>query len=1037
MFFVKLQTLLKTGMAVLMFSSLFIISTPAAATVTGYSGVITPQPSRLLSDYTHNTWNGLNGAPNDVLKFAQTTDGWLWMATPTGLFRFDGIRFERMDKVQGHPLQSSNVLGLLGTPDGSLWVGYRFGGISVFRNNTVRTYSEADGLPGGTIMSMTLGPDGSIWAAAREGLALLAPGAQRFSRVGTETGLPQFMARQILFDKDGVQWVSVKGGVYFRRPGEARYTQAWPRLDLMAMAESPDGTLWASDGAYKFYRMSTTAPAGNTVPRAEIEGNGMFFDRAGIMWILRTHALERRRAPYTTDSGADQLLTKESGMSGPLPQTFFQDREGNIWIGTSHGLDRLRRNRLHILPVALPFDHPSMASAGNGEVLTADFAGVVRRFKVNGDFKRELPANFSMTYRADDGHIWLGNDSLLVRRNDHENDHGFSIFPMPPDVTGNQVQAMVIDQQQQKWVSVSRKGLFRIDNDNDNWQLQSGLNGLPTETVMSLTKDAAGRIWAGYLNNRIALITDKRVQLFGKEQGLELGNVLALQTDGERIWAGGEYGLGLYDSKRDDKHFTPVKVSGQQALRGISGIVRTATGDLWLHGADGITHIPASEVEQLLRDPIYAANYERFNALDGLLGSPSQLRPLPSLIAASDGKLWFSTASEIATIDPQNIPRNPLPPPVQITAIHAGGKDYSPQATLQFPKESRDIQISFTALSLSMPERISFRYQLQGYDKGWQDPHGRREAFYTNLPPGNYRFMVKAANEDGVWNEQGAAMQIGITPSFTETPAFIILLLLLAAAFLYALYLLRIRYLTAHMQDLMHERLAERARIARGLHDTLLQSVQGLIMYFDTQARRLPGNSEERAKLEQTLDLADQLMVEGREHIMDLRSESVPEELEEALQQYGSILLNERFTLTQRGKPRWLCEPIRNEIHAIAREALLNAARHSKASKVTLELEYQRDHFTLRVADNGQGLPTSIAQAGHREGHWGLVGMKERAVAMGANYLMKSVEGEGTAIQVRLPANLAYTMPVGAAFDGGKRFTWVGKIKGVFARASG
>ena len=1028
MFLAPLQTLLKTSIAAFLFSLLVVLPTAVSA-ATAAATTTLAQPSRLLSDYTHTAWNALNGAPSDVLKFAQTTDGWLWMATPTGLFRFDGLRFERMDKVQGQPLRSSNVLGLLGTPDGSLWVGYRFGGISVFRNNTMRTYTEADGLPGGTIMSMTMGPDGTIWAATREGLAALVPGAQRFGLVGGEKGLPQFMARQILFDKSGIQWVSVKGGVYFRRPGENRYTQAWPKLDLMAMAESPDGTLWASDGAYKFYRMSTSAPAGDALPKAEIEGNGMFFDREAVMWILRTHALERRRAPYTADSGPDQLLTKENGMSGPLPQTFFQDREGNIWIGTSHGLDRLRRNRLHILPVALPFDHPSMVSAGAGEIMTSDFAGPVRRFKANGAFQQELDGHFSMTYRADDGQLWLGNDSALWRR---ENAGKFSTLPMPVDIAGNQVQAMAAINSRQQWVSVSRKGLFRIDD--GKWQLQSGLNGLPAETAMSLAKDSRGRIWAGYLYSQIALIDDKRIQLFGKEQGLELGNVLALHADGERLWAGGEYGLALYDSKRDDQHFVPVKVSGGQALRGISGIVRTATGELWLHGADGISHIPAKEIELLMQEPAHAVNYERFNAQDGLLGSPSQLRPLPSLIAGSDGKLWFSTASEVASMDPQNIPRNALPPSVQITAIHAGGKDYAAQPTLQLPKENRDIQISFTALSLSMPERISFRYQLQGYDKGWQDPHGRREAFYTNLPPGNYRFIVKAANEDGLWNEQGAAMQIGITPVFTETAWFIALLLLLATAFLYALYLLRIRYLTAHMQDLMHERLAERARIARGLHDTLLQSVQGLIMYFDSQARRLPSNSEERAKLEQTLDLADQLMVEGREHIMDLRSESVPEELEQALQQYGNILLNERFTLTVLGKPRWLCEPIRNEIHAIAREALLNAARHSNASKVTLELTYQREHFTLRVADNGQGLPAAIAEAGQREGHWGLVGMKERALAMGAQYFVTSVPAQGTTIQVKMPANLAYSTAAGSARTVWPGFFGMARVRKLFGR---
>ena len=195
--------------------------------------------------------------------------------------------------------------------------------------------------------------------------------------------------------------------------------------------------------------------------------------------------------------------------------------------------------------------------------------------------------------------------------------------------------------------------------------------------------------------------------------------------------------------------------------------------------------------------------------------------------------------------------------------------------------------------------------------------------------------------------------------------------LLTAAALvlLYIFYLLRVRYLTAHMQDLMHERLAERARIARGLHDTLLQSVQGLIMYFDSQARRLPSDSEERAKLEQTLDLADQLMVEGREHIMDLRSEAIPDQLEQALQQYGRVLLHEHFSMRVLGKPRVLCDAVRNEVHAIAREALLNAARHAKASMVVLELDYQREYFIVRVSDNGQGLPGHIVEAGQREGH--------------------------------------------------------------------
>jgi len=963
------------------------------------SAAATAPPGRLLADYTHTAWNGLQGAPSDVMKFAQTSDGWLWMATPTGLFRFDGVSFERMDAVQGHRLQSGNTLGLLAGADGSLWVGYRFGGISMFRNGQTQLYTEAQGLPSGAVMSISEAPDGTVWAATQGGLAWLAPGARNFRLVGADSGLPPAPARQVLFARDGAQWVSVRGGVYVRAPGQRHYLRAWPHLDLMAMAESADGTLWASDGVSKQYRLARRAPADARPPRPELPGNGMHFDRDGVMWILKAHALERRFPPWRGDGDASQQLNRENGISGPLPQTFFQDREGNLWIGTSAGLDRLRRNRLRLLAIDEPFDHPAMVAAEAGRVLVGDYAGALRSFDAGGPLKTELNDTVSAACRASDGTIWLANSRRLLRR-----DHAgiWHTTALPAGLSGTDVQALAADRHGRLWLSVVRRGLYR--HADGKWLKDGGLPGLPDDFAMSMSSDAAGRLWLGYRHNQIAVVDGQRVALLGTGQGLQLGNVLALFADGERLWVGGEHGAAWFDGHR----FVTISGGSGQAFRGVSGIVRTDSGELWLHGADGISRIAAHDVARMLAAPARPVPFERFNALDGLQGSASQLRPLPSLLQAADRKLWFATASEIATIDPRHILRNGQTPPVQIRAVRSGGRSYAPSAELLLPEGSADLQIGFTALSLSMPERVRFRYRLQGVDDDWQEPVGRRDAFYTRLAPGAYQFTVTAANEDGLWNQTGATLQVTIPPRFVQTQWFVAVLIAFGVLALYALYLLRVRQVTARMLALQHERLTERERIARGLHDTLLQSIQGLIMFFDHQVQHLPQQSEERLKIEQTLELADRLLLEGRDHIMDLRSAADDQELGQTLRQYGTVLLHESYSVTVRGQPRQLHATVRDEIHAIAREALLNAARHARATDVALSLNYAGDKFTLQVKDNGRGLEPAVLLAGARAGHWGLPGMRERAQAIGAQYSVQTAPGGGTSVQLSLPARLAY-----------------------------
>lgn len=956
-------------------------------------------PARLLADYTHSAWTRLQGAPSDVVKFAQTADGWLWISSPGGLTRFDGMRFERVEALGGHRLQSASTMGLLATRDGGLWIGHRFGGITALAGGRVREFGQAEGLPPSGVLSLTEGPDGSVWACVGGGLAVLAPGAARFVQVTPDSGLPAGAVRQVLFSRSGRLWVSVQGGVYWR-DGAGRFRRAWPHLDLMSMAEGPDGAMWATDGNQHGYRLLPEAPAGNPAPRPALAANGIHFDRQGGMWLLKGDALQRGPG---ADGGSDssQQLRRENGISGPLPQTWFEDREGNIWIGTSAGLDRLRRNRLRLLSTVEPLDHPAMLADGDGRLLVANQAGGMHSFSGDGEQLQLEGKRMTAGYRAPDGALWFGNNMERWRK---APSGLVAWYPHPPAYAQHDLQAMTLDRDGRMWLSIARHGLFSADG--NRWSKDGGVAGLPPGLAPAVASDAQGRVWVGYLRSRIAVIEDGRARVFGEADGVQIGNVLSLLADGGRMWAGGEYGVAWFDGRG----FHAVNAP----LRGISGMARTAQGELWLHGAEGVTRIAAHEVERLLAEAAgqagQAVRYERFDAQDGLLGGAEQFRPLPSLVQASDGKLWFATASDVASIDPARIARNPLAPQVQIRALRAGGVSYLPLARVRLPKGSREVEIAFTALSLSMPERVRFSYRLEGVDSGWRDVQDRREAFYTNLEPGHYRFRVLAANEDGVWNGDGATLLLEIPPTFTQTPWFIALLVLAGTLLLAGAYALRVRQLTARMQDLLHERLAERARIARGLHDTLLQSVQGLIMFFDRQAAHLAPGSEEKAKVEQTLELADQLMTEGRNYIMDLRASGEPEELAQALRQYGGTLLHERFQLDIEHGPRAMPSQVHGEVLSIAREALFNAARHSGASRVWLLLDYDSSTFRLEVRDNGCGLKTDgPAGAGPgRLGHYGLVGMRERAAAIGATCAIGTPPQGGTLVRLQMPAQLAY-----------------------------
>jgi len=955
------------------------------------------QPAaRLLEQFTHTSWGALDSAPVDILNITQTSDGWLWMAAGTGLYRFDGTRYERMDSVEGHPLLSSNVRTLYAPPEGGLWVGYRMGGgISYFHNGQVRHFAAGQGLPSGAITSIARAPDGVLWVAARDGLARLD--GNRFVTVGAQDGLPARRARQVLFDRSGRQWVAMQGAIYSRASSKAPFLPAWPRGDLSGMSQTPDGELWASD-VDRYYRMQAGLPAGETAARPALLGSNMYFDRDGNQWMFRAGGLERRAA------GSNGPMQPQD-LGGGLPQSFFQDREGNVWIGTSAGLNRFRRNRLLTLPVQILFNHPAIAPATGGGVWAGDRIGALHALDTQGERRSLLSGHISALYRDPDGALWAGNDAE-VWRVDGSGGH-VERYRLPPEAQSYEVQAMSRAAGGGLWVSIVREGLYLLKD--GAWQRQPALPltapGMANQFPTCLEQGADGALWAGYIRNHIVRLDGGRLTIYSVEQGLELGNVLTLYRSGAQLWAGGERGVAWFDGTR----FIPLYGRKGEAFRGVSGIARTAQGDLWLFGTEGLSRISAEQLQQAMRAPSHEVDYERFDAHDGLLGAASQLRPMPSLVQGDDGLLWMATANRINWIDPARITRNPVPPAVLVQDLLIGEQRYSPLPGLALPKSTNSLRIDYTALSLSVPERVRFRYRLDGVDADWQDPGTRRQAFYTNLSPGQYRFRVMAANEDGVWNPQEAALAFSIPPTFFETAWFKALCTLAVGLLLWMAYRLRLRHVTRQLRRRLEDRADERERIARTLHDTFLQSVQGLMLRVQTLLRRLPPGGDAYQLVEKILNQADQVLAEGRNQVRGLRSHH--SDLPHMFGELGQQLREEHaadFALIVTGQQAALTEEGREHLYHIGREALLNAFRHAGASRIELQLGYAAGSFTLRVGDDGRGIDEQVLATGERPGHWGLLGMRERAVKIGAALDLWCRPGMGTVVQVCAPGALVY-----------------------------
>jgi signal transduction histidine kinase/ligand-binding sensor domain-containing protein len=976
-----------------------------------------------VTDYHHTMWTSENGL-GAVFDIQQAADGYLWLTTSTGVFRFDGVRFQSVEEATNGAVPNSEIHAVFLSPSGGLWLKTRAAGLLFWKDGRLTTYKDRRCTPVLQLEGSAEDREGSLWLQTSGGLFRLHGSV--CEEIGPEHGYPGGFPAAILADRAGTVWVRTLGGaVLFMAPGQSRFQpvdyDAGPISAAFVFAtdahyaflhQAPDGSIWLSDD-YGLRRVTNRGGARTPGSSGQNIRFGDFaFAADGTLWAVSDRGLQRFDhvdqwpTPQATEAAASKSFTAGHGLSSNAAWKVLTDREGSLWVGTNSGLDRLRRTALTTVALPPAEEHDFSIVAGDqGSIWTGNRSLPLTHVAAEGrmtNFPQILGTICLRVLR--DGTIWSagGREGLLWHSS------GSRFVPMHyPEKQFGPVISLAGDRNGDLWINTAAGGTYRFSA--GEWSKQDETLGRKPGVLGAMAGDDAGNVWFGFSNNLLRW-DGRGYQRFSFPNGQRGASETTMSVRGEHVWLGGTGGIAVFTQG----HFHLMHWQDQNLPGRISGVLETGNGELWMNGASGITHVSAAELARWLHDPAYAVSAEHLDALDGLPGLSAERVPEPSLAQSSDGRLWFATSRGIAWLDPvalhQNL--NALPPPVMITSVLSNGKAYPGSSDLALPAHTDRLEINYTALSLAIPERVLFRYRLDGVDSDWQDAGTRRQAFYTHLPPGNYRFHVIACNNDGVWNETGASVGIGIKPAFYQMWWFILLAALAAGALLWWAIRLRIRSIAQQLQARLAERVAERERIARELHDTLLQSLFGLTLRFHTAADRLPLGDPAREALDDALQQSDRVMQEGRQRVLNLRSPQAERlNVADALWEVGHQLRAihpANYEVSVEGRPRTLDPIAQEEILLIGREAVTNAFRHSGGQNITARLSYHSGALRLCVSDDGRGIDEGVLKSGYRSGHWGLPGMRERATKMRGELRVGRSNSGGTEIDLQVPGVVVY-----------------------------
>ena len=958
-----------------------------------HAGRASPPPSGFSSGYSQRVWRIEDGLPqNRIEALSQTPDGYLWIGTSGGLARFDGVRFAIFDRTNTPALTDDSILALRLGHDGALWIGTEGGGLVRYQSGRFQNYSAADGLTNGFVRSIHQDRAGTIWVGTYRGFFRME--GNRFRRLDGTPEIPLATVGSIAEDESGRIWIMSSAGLLTMQGGQlVRAGAGCAGASISGPLASLQGSVWALNPAGASRLRNGCAVADRTLPQVAMQLLTEDSDRN--LWIAPTG-----RGLIRIRDGQEMSFTAASGLPSNAVNVIFEDLERNLWVGCEDGLLRLSRSLV--------------ANIGAAEGMKDD--------------------NVATVYPDPAGAVWIATKNGQLYR---LVDGRMKLYPLPPPAAGLSVRTVFRDTTGVLWFGTLGEGLIRVENDKAT--VFTKANGMRSNTVRQILQDRAGVIWLAldsgisrwdgkvftnyyledglsYPSTRCMLASASGDILVGTDAGLNRihdGKIVHSSEfsalAGEKIWAiyedarrvlwlgtrGG--GLLRFDSQKISRFTTGDGLSANSIFQ----IVESGSGRFWISTSSGVDSVDRKELDlatDARRSPLGIVPY---GTADGMLTSQMNGGFQPAGGKTADGNLWFPTVKGVVRIDPLKIPARRTMP-VLIERVVAGDGPVPLSSAVSVPPGRGKIEIDFTLCDLAAPQRVNFRYKLVGFDDNWTFARHTRSAVYTNLPPGKYHFLVAAADPAATPSTTSqASLDFTLPPSFYQTSWFYGLLGLALGASIWGVLAMYARQTRTRYELL----LSERTRLAREMHDTVIQGCVGVSTLLEAAAGYREIDAGEAGKLlDQARTQVSKTLEEARQAVWDLRHSPAAESSIRVLFDLARELGHEhRIQIETEMVGEGSLDPSTGQaILLVGREALRNAVAHANPARIAVRVIFGPAEVELDVTDDGAGF--SPAENGEpKEMHFGLAGMRERVEESGGTFRLDTGLGQGTRVTARMP----------------------------------